>query len=423
MHSRVAGFTVLAVAAMFAFVRGEEKETVAVMDFEGRGVPETEAATLADRFRSELSRTGSFDVMERAQMELILKEQAFQQTGCVDQSCAVEAGQLIAVNKIVTGAVSKVGAIYSVNVKMIDVGTGRIAKDLAEDCDCPIERVLTQTMRRIAAQLAGKEVEASAQGVSIRRGDASLFIKTDPESASVYLDGAMVDGRTPLNIDNLTAGKHEVRVTKGDYEAKTSVNLMAKKVERIELKLRKRKTVLRVLTRPSDAEVYIDGKPRVGKWPDHLTPALIDGFEEDTVRLTIFKVGYVMREVVRPVEHNRVNEFKIALKEAPVELMREQKTLVKKRKQRRVGWVLTVGGVGLLAGGTTTFLLARSDYAEAEDIKDRLDRSVVHTGPEYEALVQENQDKTDSGNTKSILSYALWGAGAVASTLGLVFVF
>ena len=132
----------------------EKRPSIAVMDFDGRGgVPQSDASTLTDRFRFELMKTDSFEVMERAQMNLILQEQNFQRSDCVDQQCAVEVGRIIAVKKIVSGSVAKVGGIYTVNAKMLDVETGKIEKNLSEDCDCPIEKVLVETLMRLAMKM------------------------------------------------------------------------------------------------------------------------------------------------------------------------------------------------------------------------------------------------------------------------------
>jgi curli biogenesis system outer membrane secretion channel CsgG len=62
--------------------------TIAVMDFGGLNVTKEDAASLTDRFRFELMKTKKFDVMERNEMNLILQEQEFQKTDCVDQACA-----------------------------------------------------------------------------------------------------------------------------------------------------------------------------------------------------------------------------------------------------------------------------------------------------------------------------------------------
>ena len=396
--------------------------SVAVMDFSGRSVSKDEAAALADRFRSELSQQGAYEVMERAQMDLILKEQAFQQSGCVDQSCAVEAGQLIAVTKIVTGTVSRVGGIYSVNVKMTDVATGRIDQNISEDCDCPIENLLTTTMARIAARLAGRDVAAS-QGIAIQKGDASLFVKTSPEGARVYMDGRMIDGTTPLTVENLNAGRHLIRVTKGNMAAKTEVTLTTDKVKRLDLTLTKQQTVLKIMSNPSEAEIYLDRKRGLGKRPDQVTPALFGDFEKDTAFVSFFRVGYRDTTLMVVVEQNQENAVSVQLAEAPAQEIKAQRAFIKRRRQRGPGLALGIGGIAVAGGGLVTFLLAQKDYAAALDAKDRLERSVVQSGPEYDALVEKNKDKTNSGNAKSAVSYALWGVGAAGIGVGLVLFF
>ena len=50
-------------------------------------------------------------------MNDILKEQGFQQTGCTDASCAVQAGQLLNVKYMIIGSVDRVGNIYSITLK------------------------------------------------------------------------------------------------------------------------------------------------------------------------------------------------------------------------------------------------------------------------------------------------------------------
>ena len=57
--------------------------SIAVVEFEGKGISQTEASALTDRFSSELFTLGTFRLIERDQMEDILEEQGFQQTGCV----------------------------------------------------------------------------------------------------------------------------------------------------------------------------------------------------------------------------------------------------------------------------------------------------------------------------------------------------
>ena len=130
------------------------RQSVAILDLEAKGVSKEEASIITDRFRAHLVNTGKFKVMERSNMDKILKEQGFQQTEyCNTTECTVKIGHLLSVNTILTGSVTKLGGIYSINVRMLDVQTGQISKEEFEDCKCPIEDVLSITTKNITYKI------------------------------------------------------------------------------------------------------------------------------------------------------------------------------------------------------------------------------------------------------------------------------
>lgn len=132
-----------------------KRVSVAILDMEPKGVPEVEVSALSDRLRTELFRTDAFDVMERGKMQEILKEQGFQQSGaCNTDACAVEVGQLIGVEKMIAGSLGKVGRTYSVNLRMIDVRTGRMERSVTKDYEGDIDKLLTSVMKSVAQTLA-----------------------------------------------------------------------------------------------------------------------------------------------------------------------------------------------------------------------------------------------------------------------------
>jgi len=98
-------------------------ETVAIIDFEGIGITESEARALTQRLTSEIVEIGKFTVVERSEMKRLLDEQKFQYSGCVDVSCAVEIGKLLGAKSMVVGTISKLGNSYSVDSRLIDVKT------------------------------------------------------------------------------------------------------------------------------------------------------------------------------------------------------------------------------------------------------------------------------------------------------------
>ena len=120
-------YTIFALLLTLSNINAQEsKTTLAVLDFEGRGINTLEAATLTDRFTSEIGKTESMVLVDRTMVEEILKEQGFQQSGCTTDECAVEIGQLLGVKFLITGSLGKLGKLYTINLKMIDVETGKI---------------------------------------------------------------------------------------------------------------------------------------------------------------------------------------------------------------------------------------------------------------------------------------------------------
>ena len=126
---------------------------IAVLEFEGNNISSSEVRALTNRLRSELVGKDQLTIIERGKMEEILKEQAFQQTGCVSSECAVEVGKMLGVQNIITGSISKVGNIYSVEARAVSVASGEIIKTAVYDHSGDIGGLLTQGMRKVAEEL------------------------------------------------------------------------------------------------------------------------------------------------------------------------------------------------------------------------------------------------------------------------------
>ena len=140
---------------LFVFITTLFPQTsvLAVIDFEGKGVPQTEASALTDRLRTEIINLGNKKVVERGEMDEILKEQGFQQSGCVTSECMVEVGRLLGANQIVGGSISKVGNTFSVNARIIDLETGEIINSINYDYSGVIDELLISGMRNVSQLL------------------------------------------------------------------------------------------------------------------------------------------------------------------------------------------------------------------------------------------------------------------------------
>ncbi|MFH1762324.1 MAG: CsgG/HfaB family protein [bacterium] len=142
-----------------------EKMSVAVLDFQAKGMSAEEVTALSDRFRTELFNVGKFIVMERGQMDAIMNEQGFQKSGaCTDEACLVEMGQLLGVDRMVAGSIGKLGQLYLINVRIINIATGQIERTVSEDCNCPIEGLIV-SLKKVAMKLGGEEKKAESKPV------------------------------------------------------------------------------------------------------------------------------------------------------------------------------------------------------------------------------------------------------------------
>lgn len=122
----------------------EGKPTVAVLDFEGRGISQLEAATLTDRLLSELANTNAVILVERNQMQEILEEQGFQQSGCTTAECAAEVGALLGVQFMVSGSIGKIGNSYTIDAKMFSVETGATEKTVSKTYKGEVDGLITE---------------------------------------------------------------------------------------------------------------------------------------------------------------------------------------------------------------------------------------------------------------------------------------
>ncbi|MEK7476426.1 MAG: CsgG/HfaB family protein [Candidatus Coatesbacteria bacterium] len=106
------------------FMKAEER-TLAVSNFDPQNVSAGDAAVISDMLRNQLVREGAFNIVEKANMDKVLGEQAFQQTGCTTQECAVKLGKILNVKYLVVGSFGKALDQYVLSMRVIDVETAK----------------------------------------------------------------------------------------------------------------------------------------------------------------------------------------------------------------------------------------------------------------------------------------------------------
>lgn len=98
---------------------------IAIMDFSAHGVAPHLGQATGELLRTYFSGAGGIEVLERAQMEALAREQKLQLSGLVDESTAVKAGKLLGANYIVVGAVNAFGSTLVLTARLLDVQGSR----------------------------------------------------------------------------------------------------------------------------------------------------------------------------------------------------------------------------------------------------------------------------------------------------------
>lgn len=138
----------------------DRKPRVAILELRSTSpqISVGDMAALSARLETEFQKSQAFQVLERRNMDFILREQGFQQSGaCNTADCQVEVGQILGVERIVVGEVGKVGKILTFNLKMVDVGSGANLKSHALDIKGGMDDLLRAGAWEMAQIFSGKK--------------------------------------------------------------------------------------------------------------------------------------------------------------------------------------------------------------------------------------------------------------------------
>lgn len=155
-------FTIVSVFSVSEILPEKKQEMkkpyLAVLDFEmGSGISRDHAGVFSEFLRTNMVNTELFHLIEREQINEILKIQNLHQATCTSSTCAVEIGQLLAAEKIMTGKISKIDGIIYINAKITDVGSGRIefSENLTGSNTESLDKIAQSLSIKFAARIQG----------------------------------------------------------------------------------------------------------------------------------------------------------------------------------------------------------------------------------------------------------------------------
>ena len=102
------------------------------MDF--YSVDKNESEIILNKLLSLLVNSNKFEVVDRSSsLEIIKREQKFHYSGEVDEASARSIGKFVGAELVVIGNIKILGAIKQLNIKALNVETGRIVSMISEN--------------------------------------------------------------------------------------------------------------------------------------------------------------------------------------------------------------------------------------------------------------------------------------------------
>ncbi|MCB1175128.1 MAG: hypothetical protein KDK39_16255 [Leptospiraceae bacterium] len=135
------------------------KPRLAILDLQPQpGVIAVVAEVSTSYLKEVMVASQQFTVIERSAINTILLEQAFQQSGCTDTSCAVKIGRLLAANTLMFGKVTKIDERLVISAQVVNVEAGQIELAATETASGTndLERTSRALATKILKQMAGK---------------------------------------------------------------------------------------------------------------------------------------------------------------------------------------------------------------------------------------------------------------------------
>lgn len=204
----IATVFILLVFSVGAFAQGTLPQ-IAVIPVQGdENLTAQQLSFLTGQLSAELVKTKAFTVLDRGQMEFILKEQGFQQSGaCNSSECQVQMGQLLGVEYIVSGSLVRFGKKHALRADYIDVSSGKVTQSVDHDEVGELEDVYKTLCQGVGQKLA-KAVRGKMNKVEAATAipaPAQLAQESQPEPVQSVSPQVAVEPAKPLSTKRKVA--------------------------------------------------------------------------------------------------------------------------------------------------------------------------------------------------------------------------
>jgi TolB-like protein len=211
-------FTTVLVAA-----QDTGKVRIAVLQFRGVGIDQTTVQGIEENLVTQLVIQDTFDIVERSQLDNVMKELDLSMSDEFSEETAAEIGNLLGVETVILGSVTRLGNKITINVRGIEVETAlaRFAQTVSTTSEDQLSNEIVILAEKISRKSEENGTTTTKKSFTFRaRPGVSLAPRTKKGIALAASGGAsFLAGVILLSID-LTALEQNVtaQTTYAGYE-------------------------------------------------------------------------------------------------------------------------------------------------------------------------------------------------------------
>jgi hypothetical protein len=124
----IACFLIIPTPSVFSQNAATDRDRIGVLGIDSKGFPAVEPAYMSNIVRTELDRIGKFEVIDRYDVDYLLKNSELKAENCFGKECLVDVGKKIRADKMLSGSVELYGERIFINLRLIDVGSSTVER-------------------------------------------------------------------------------------------------------------------------------------------------------------------------------------------------------------------------------------------------------------------------------------------------------
>lgn len=269
---------------------------------------------LADMLTTDLSKISKLTVVQREQLDKVLKEQALSASGAVDPSRAAQLGKVLGAQTLLTGSYAAIGRNVRVDLQLVNAATGRVEGGVTAegsiDSIFSLEKQLVlAVISKLGVTPSASEMQAILQAETFNNQavvlnyQALTQLQSDPKAAAVSLQQAVT-----LDPNYASAQKNLRTALEVSGES-----LVSEALRGIDISQRERTVVLEAARM-----VLSDIQPNGFKFTDtpKISKEVKDNFTINFENHWVFREGLIQKldKILSSVSNQKENQNFILLK-------------------------------------------------------------------------------------------------------------